>query len=235
MRNSSKNLVEDSLSEHRGEFHADFGARLSGLIAEFGTKTAAGEIAGVTPDMLPRYARGVVKPPLEVIARLAEAKNVSIDWLWSGKGARKIGDEPPADESSLVRVPIYDVRAGAGFAQVAEAENIIGALSFDPLWLVRRGIKPKGAFICFGTGDSMAPTILDGDPIIADSTDKELRDKVFVCRRSGGLIIKRLQRRSDGTLLLISDNPAYKPEELPRDEADSLEILGRVGMVLRAI
>lgn len=235
MRTPAKNRDGMTLADVQHEFRADFGARLSGLLDEFQSRVEAGEVAGVTPDMLPRYARGVVKPPLEVIARLAAAKGVSLDWLWNGHGARRLGEAPARDDEALVRVPIYDVRVGAGFGQVADSENVIGALSFDPMWLTMRGIKPAGAFLCFGTGDSMAPTILDGDPIIGDSTDREPRDKVFVLRRAGGLIVKRLQKRSDGTVVLLSDNPAYKPEILPRDEADDLEVIGRVGMVFRSI
>jgi phage repressor protein C with HTH and peptisase S24 domain len=36
-------------------------------------------------------------------------------------------------------------------------------------------------------------------------------------------------------LSLISHNPTYPPEELPRDEADEIEIIGRVGMVLKSV
>jgi len=54
-------------------------------------------------------------------------------------------------------------------------------------------------------------------------------------RRGSELLIKRLQKHSDGSLSLLSDNPTYAPERLPRDEADELEVIGRVAVVLRSI
>jgi len=232
---ATKRPISHGLSDGDRLFRQDLGVRLAGLLDEFGTRSEASEVAGVVVDQLSRYVRGDVKPPFEVVARLANAKKVSLDWLWSGDGSRKIGVQAEADAGDLVRVPIYDVRAGMGFGQIADSEDVIGRMSFDPMWLVARGIKPKGAFMCFGSGDSMQPTIFDGDPIIGDSTDRDPRDKVYVFRRGGALIIKRLQSRSDGTIVLISDNSSYAPEPLPRDEADKLEIIGRIGMVLRNI
>lgn len=219
----------------RDAFRQDLGHRLSGLLDEFGTRGEAADVAGVVTDQLLRYIRGQVKPPFEVMARLAQAKNVSLDWLWTGEGPRKVITATDTESASLVRVPIYDVRAGMGFGQIAESEDVIGRLSFDPAWLASRGVRPKGAFLCFGIGDSMQPTIFDRDPLLGDLSDREPRDKVYLFRRNGALIIKRLQRQSDGTLVLISDNPAYRPEYLPRDEADKLEIIGRIAMAIRII
>lgn len=223
--------LEDAVRPYRQEF----GDRLSGLLDQFDSRTEAAAVAGVVPDQLARYARGTVKPTLEVIARLARAKGVSLDWLWTGEGARDIGGEEPDVAGSLVSIPLYDVRVGAGLGQFAEEEAPIARVSFDRAWLAAHGIKPSGAKLMLAKGDSMSDTIEDGDPILVDTADIEPRDKVYVVRRGGALLVKRLQRHSDGAISLLSDNPAYGPERLPRDEADNLEIIGRVGMVFKAV
>jgi phage repressor protein C with HTH and peptisase S24 domain len=41
----------------------------------------------------------------------------------------------------------------------------------------------------------------------------------------GGLFIKRLQPKANGTVELISDNPAYPPERI---ESSDVRILGKV-------
>ena len=94
---------------------------------------------------------------------------------------------------------------------------------------------PSAAVIVVAHGDSMKDTIGDGDPIVCDTSARELRDKIYVFRRAGELVVKRVQRHGDGTISLISDNPAYREERLPHDESDQLEVIGRVGFVFRRL
>jgi len=209
-----------------------FGDRLSWLLDQFASRTEASTVAGVGIDQLAKYVRGGAKPTLEVMARLCLKKSVSLDWLWTGSG-RRDEDNPP-DESD-VRIPIFDIRAGLGSGQTVEDEEPIDYFTLPKSVLVAHGMNPAGAEMGFGSGDSMRGTIEDQDPVIWDRTDREVRDKVFLMRRGGQLIVKRIQRRTDGTIILKSDNPAYEDEILPRDEADELEIIGRVGMVLRSL
>ena len=59
-------------------------------------------------------------------------------------------------------------------------------------------------------GDSMAPTIRDGDLVVLDAGRAEPLDgQVFVVRTGEGLVVKRLRRLDDGWEL-ESDNPAYE-------------------------
>ncbi len=81
----------------------------------------------------------------------------------------------------------------------------------------------------------MEPTIRDSAPMVVDTSDQGERDGVYVMRRGNGIIVKRLQHFADGSLLMKSDNPAYEPEKLPRDEADELRAIGRVGLTLQSL
>jgi phage repressor protein C with HTH and peptisase S24 domain len=40
--------------------------------------------------------------------------------------------------------------------------------------------------------------------------------------------VKRVQRKFDGSLILISDNNIYQPESIPADLAKEVQIIGRV-------
>jgi SOS-response transcriptional repressor LexA len=216
-------------------FRMDFGDRLLGLLDQFDSRTEAANIARVVPDQLARYVRGMSKPPLEVIARLAEAKGVSLDWLWKGEGPRSLIDDGTTDAAGMVAVPVFDFHVSAGSGEVAESDVPVARVFFERDFLIGHGVSPRAPGLMVASGYSMKPTIDDGDPILIDRTDREPRDKVYVFRRGGMLLIKELRRRSDGTLSLISHNPSYAPEDLPRDEADTLEIIGRVGMVLKSV
>jgi phage repressor protein C with HTH and peptisase S24 domain len=75
-------------------------------------------------------------------------------------------------------------------------------------------------------GESMEPTLPDGSIVFIDrrQTDSS-RDGIFVASTANGLFIKRIRRRADGMVELISDNPLYTPEVLPPEQ---VEIVGRV-------
>ena len=78
-------------------------------------------------------------------------------------------------------------------------------------------------------GDSMAPTLRDGDEILVDEGDAatRLRDGVYVLRMDDALLVKRLamgpSRRS---MRVCSDNPAYL--DWPDCDPADFDIVGRV-------
>ena len=130
----------------------------------------------------------------------------------------------------LVRVPRLDVSASAGHGALVDGEAQVSHIAFDQSWL--RQLCGAGAsdlsFIRV-QGDSMAPTLADGDDILVDRSDRaeRLRDGIYVLRREDTLMVKRLAVNPAGRLVTVkSDNPTY-PEW--RDcELSTLEILGRV-------
>ena len=200
---------------------------------------------GVHPNTLFKYEKGTRSPDADFLRKAADTYGVNLEWLLSEhgpmRGARDVQshfrrfDLPEPDDPEMASVPMLDIRASAGSGQLVENEEPIGYWSLPRSVLVAHGINPKGARMGMTVGDSMLPTMSDGDPFVFDITDREPREKIFLMRRLGQIVVKRLQVRSDRTMVLVSDNRAYDPEPLPRDEADELEIIGRVGMVLRSI
>ncbi len=72
----------------------------------------------------------------------------------------------------------------------------------------------------------MKPTIEDGDLILLDVADRELRDdKIYVLTISDEAFLKRL-RRERGRWMMISDNPRFPPEPIPA--AEVTRVVGRV-------
>jgi len=75
-------------------------------------------------------------------------------------------------------------------------------------------------------GDSMSPTLKDGDYVLADfSFHKFLSDGLYIILVADRLIVRRLQKLSSSECLLISDNPSYKPITLPLKK---VTIIGKV-------
>jgi phage repressor protein C with HTH and peptisase S24 domain len=124
-----------------------------------------------------------------------------------------------------VDVPRLSLGASAGSGAHAAEEQSIGAFRFAARWLRGQGLDPSMLSAIAVAGDSMEPTLRDGDEILVDRTLRALRDGIHVVRVDDTLLVKRLDTGRPGAIALISDNPAYRPIELSPAE---LQVIGRV-------
>ncbi|MBL0916114.1 MAG: S24 family peptidase [Sphingopyxis sp.] len=121
--------------------------------------------------------------------------------------------------SSMVLVPKLAIGASAGAGASVDGEAVEGEVAFDPKWLRGLGADPRALSIIRVEGDSMAPTLNDGDDIMVDGGDAagRLRDGIYVLRMDDVLMVKRIARApGQGRVSVISDNPHYKSwDDLP--------------------
>ena len=137
--------------------------------------------------------------------------------------------EAPAS-GQHVTVPQLDVGASAGPGSLPDGEGALSHIAFDRKWL-RRLVAGDGSQLSIirVEGDSMAPTLADGDEILVDRGDAadRLRDGVYVLRRDDLLMVKRLSPDpSGGTVTVRSDNDAYP--SWPACDLGAIDIVGRV-------
>ena len=137
-------------------------------------------------------------------------------------------ETPPG--RGLRPVPRLDVDAAAGAGAFEGNEQSGGHIAFDPAWLrrVARG-APDQLSIIRVAGDSMAPTLADGDDILVDRGDSaaRLRDGIYVLRIEGALVVKRLALNpASRTVSIRSDNPAYPG--WPDCDLAAVDVVGRV-------
>lgn len=135
-----------------------------------------------------------------------------------------------------VTVPQYDLGASAGPGALPEDERARSHLAFDARWLRRLAGDPKQLSMIRVEGDSMLPTLSDGDEILVDRGDGpgRLRDGIYVLRMEGALIVKRLALNPAARRIAVrSDNPAY-PSWDDCDPAD-MDVIGRVIWVGRRV
>jgi len=122
-------------------------------------------------------------------------------------------------------VPRLALGASAGPGALAGGEDAVGTLRFSTQWLRGMGLDPARLSVLSVAGDSMEPTLRDGDEILVDRSSLPLRDGIHVVRLDDALLVKRLDAGRPGRLALISDNPAYRPLELAAAE---VQVIGRV-------
>lgn len=146
--------------------------------------------------------------------------------------------EGPADFPDDFRmIPRLDVHAAAGSGALVEVEDQVEMLAFRADWLRRRGINPLTAHVLTARGDSMEPTIRDGDILLVDtSIDRVMDNAIYVVVYAGRTLVKRVQLRLDGSVVLRSDNrELFEEETVPASEVPNLNVAGRVMWYGRSI
>lgn len=144
-------------------------------------------------------------------------------------------EEVGGKSDNLKLVPKLAVGASAGAGALADGEALAGKVGFDEQWLRKLGVEPRNVSLIRVEGDSMQPTLNDGDDIMVDkgAALKPLRDGIHVIRIDGVLMVKRLAPAPGGRLSVLSDNPAY-PSWPDRDPAE-VQVVGRVVWVGRRL
>ncbi|OYY89600.1 MAG: peptidase S24 [Sphingomonas sp. 28-66-16] len=137
----------------------------------------------------------------------------------------------PAENAALVRIRRVDAVASAGPGGLLDHDRADGGEMIDPRVLRELGARAENLSIIAAQGSSMEPTIVDGDDMLVDRGDRRVPDRggIFVVRRDGALMVKRLARQGR-TIRVISDNPEFPP--LP---PGPVEIIGRVVRLSRRL
>ena len=137
----------------------------------------------------------------------------------------------------LVHVPVLSVEASAGHGALAEMEAKCAQFGFDEKWLRRLTASKAASLSIIGVhGDSMEPTLHDGDEVMVDLGDGQsrLRDGIYVLRMDDALNVKRIAIEPQGRRIsVVSDNPAYPSWR--GLERRSINIVGRVLWFGRAL
>ncbi len=128
----------------------------------------------------------------------------------------------------LKMVPKLAIGASAGAGALTDREALAGRIGFDEKWLKQMVSDPDSLSLIRVQGDSMAPTLLDGDDIMVDrsAANAALRDGIHVIRMDDALMVKRLARGPAGRLSVLSDNAAYP--DWPDVAGGAVKIIGRV-------
>lgn len=130
----------------------------------------------------------------------------------------------------LVQVARLEVGASAGPGALVDDESAVGQFSFDESWLRRVASgRPEDLSIIRVSGDSMLPTLSDGDDILVDRSDAgdRLRDGIYVLRRDDALSVKRISvNPAGGSVAVNSDNPDHR--SFADVKLAAITIIGRV-------
>ena len=189
---------------------------------------------GINRSMISMIETGRNQPSFARATEAARVLGCSLDYF-----AGLTDDPTPAAELSrsaaartdpdswpdyVIAPFMQDVRAAAGTGNLVFHEAAEMRVAFHrsvlPAWL------RHDRLICVqAVGDSMEPTIHDGDLVALDhSRNEPLDGQIFVVRTDAGLLVKRLRRRGTLSWTLTSDNPAHPPRTADTED----RVIGRV-------
>ena len=185
------------------------------------TQVELAEKTGITNVTISRYLSGERKPRIEIVTKLAEVLNTTVDYL--------LGSEKSLENSKRV-IPVFGI-VKAGYNYLAQ-HNIVGYI--DP------GLKksdPENYFGLVVKGDSMVPLFFEGDYLVVHKQeDFNTNDTCIVLINGDEATVKKVVKTKDG-IELHAFNPYYEIQKYTFKEITELPviILGKVEKLIREL
>ena len=184
--------------------------------------------AGVSVRMVDYTLSGGEKQlSSKAIARIAESIGTSQTQLVSSALA-DASSLPAYDEIVFVPKMAAHPRGGNGGHEIEE--EVTASFSFLKNWIRTKG-NPKDMRLFEVVGESMAPTINEGDMVLVNHTRTDwIVGKIYLVTLNDAFMIKRASMKP-GHLVLVSDNrdkDTYPNIDIPIDTPDYFVIHGMV-------
>lgn len=212
------------------------------LIAEKCFKGNYSEFAravGVAQASLARWVKGEADPSRTNLVKVAEVAGVSLEWLATGKESYMQPSVEQIKEDSKNLLEDYvtminsysSINVSAGFGSfnegVTEAD---GEEPYSDNLLQTLRVQPNNCAVFWANGDSMEPTIYDGDQMLVDLSKTEVQgsNKIYLVQNGDSVWVKRVRMEWDGVELISDNKSEYRPIRISAEEAQSLQIIGQV-------
>ncbi len=163
------------------------------------------------------YEKGVSEPKVSIVRNIAEICNVNPTWLLTGEGEMFRKRQDSVEFVPAVAVPIISAQVPAGFPAMPPEDDYIEDYLYIP------GV-PKNSYAVKVRGNSMYPTIKDGEYVIFVPCVELKNGDVVIVRDEWNEVMLKRYRVKDGEVFLTSDNPEY-PTVKPNGD---YKIIGRV-------
>lgn len=230
----------------------EFSARLVTAVGHAGWKLyGAGkrlaDLTGSTPKAGSKWLKAEAIPSHEKMLIIALELKVRAEWLEYGVGSMTEEEMFSSEEghsqlavntanqwTEPVKVAKQHISAGHGAHEerMSAVDEYDGIEDVDISRLHSLGIQTGCARIVKIKGDSMYPTLWDGDKAIADTYIPHLvSGKIYAFYFDGELKVKRFTKRMDGNWVISSDNkddPSLMDEVVSPHSTQQLHMIGLV-------
>jgi phage repressor protein C with HTH and peptisase S24 domain len=225
-----------------------FVSRLQTILAHWPSADRLARAMGVSPSAFRKWLKGEAEPSRERLVALARVAGVSIAWLAQGEGPEptletvsgvrhRLPTQKPSTAVDPAQFVLLPKQSDSSGDSTPAAPPMSGFLALRHDWVrTAFGVEPDNLQLEIAAGDAMGPTIRHGDTILIDTADRTLRNAgIYVLQVNDQRLVKRVQRRHDGSLVLISDNSVYQPDIIDPAAAAGVVVVGRVVWVGGAV
>lgn len=186
------------------------------------------KILGITPaNLYDRKARNAI--PHEAIINNLRDTDANLEWIFYGLGemkltpSLKLTDESENNFGKIAIRYFPDISASAGFG------CLNGDYCQSSVVYVDKNLFPKVSSKKIEAirvhGDSMEPTISNGDMIFVDKLQHEIKNgKIYIIRMNEEIFVKRIFSAPKG-IIIKSDNQNYPSFEV---QVPDIKIIGQV-------
>lgn len=216
-------------------------------LPEHGQGTWLAQKMDVTPKAVNKWIKGESMPDQKKWSKLASVLHKSRAYFYEGMeigaglvdAVAELEDGttpaytaiPTTRESNSVYATIHlysNSALSAGPGVTLHDESAIEQLAFRKDWLAKKGLSENKLVAVPCCGESMEPTIKDGEIVLIDTNDQTLRDnKIYAINFGEEALLKRIFRDYDGGLILRSDNDIEADRKVPASDTELLRVIGR--------
>lgn len=211
------------------------------------SQSLLGSMIGTSQASIQRIEAGETRKPRNLLG-LARALRTSPEYLVGqtddpGPDLQYLVEQvvpygrPPGPAAGMIEIAGIDLNFGLGAAFMDQeiVDTQVEQMEFPAAWVRQITTSPADQ-LCWtrGVGNSMEPTINDGDVILIDRSKvgSTFGDLYWAIAYGQTGMIKRLRPMPDGSVKILSDNPAVPPETAYDGE---LNVFGRVVAVVKRI
>ncbi|EJQ6148269.1 helix-turn-helix transcriptional regulator [Escherichia albertii] len=225
-----------------------FAERLNAAMASAGLSQAQlADMVGVSQPAIQKMTSGKTTGSRKMV-ELARALKVRPEWLSSGVGRMRAneGEEPSnfrksslkavewesiqGKDDEFVTLPLLNISLSAGDGSCELEESSEFSLVFRRYYLRKMGVSENSARLVRVVGQSMEPTLHDGDVVGVNTQDTTIRDgKTYAICQSDLLRVKTLIATPTSVIIRSINREEYPDEVMDRDEFhETVRIIGRV-------
>lgn len=188
-------------------------------------------ILDISQSSVGHYVSGRRNPRKNVLEKIADELEVSMDWLLGKTNL------PPIDKRDFFPVPVLSAAKAAQSLRQLEG----GDMELTPIstkWISTQGYKSEELCVCYVEDDAMAPKLNIGDKVVIDRDCRDISNgKVFALLVNNTLHLRRAVQGLSGASWTLScdnkENPMYRDEVfLLEGIEDSIKVIGRVVLAI---
>lgn len=186
---------------------------------QYGNAAELARASKISPANISRWAAGKQSPRISEYAAILKAVHAQIVY-------------PGQQVAEYELIPKTSALAGAGSSFVTEDEPE-GLFAFRKDFLGTMRIS-KNSVLLDVLGDSMEPTLRNGDTILIDRSDTQINEgQIYLVSFQQQLLIKRIFRAVAGGLVLKSDNKFFPDTPIPQEYLEDFVVWGRMRWMAR--